>query len=259
MTPPPPTTPRSASSPAGPAPSTPDPASPGEPPDAHASTAAGAPSMPGTPGQSVAPATPVTSVTSLRGSPFPSAATLALARAPRPELERALQRGTTPDIDALIGWEFRGINVTPPGAPPIAQILGIQKFIKGFYLATGTFSDGRVMGYNCPVMQNVLDGRWRARPSDAAPKRFGFFEVGPVDPTSRDNAYLHAVLLDYGKGGNPAGDPSRGLRDYLVQLDDDRWLGKAHYALGPARIAVGYFLLERFRRGPAELPPRPRR
>jgi hypothetical protein len=179
------------------------------------------------------------------GSPFPSAAALALARAPRAELERAVQRGATPDVDALIGWEFRGINATPPGAPPIARLLGIEKFIKGFFRG----SDRRVMGYNCPVVQNVLDGRWRARPSDAAPKRFGFYEVGPVDATSRDNAYLHAVLLDYGKGGNPAYDPSRGLRDYLVQIDDDRWLGKAYYALGPARIAVGYFLLERFRRG----------
>ena len=53
------------------------------------------------------------------------------------------------------------------------------------------------MGYNCPVEQNVLDGRWH---TDA--KRFGFYEVAPVDATSTDNKYLHAVLLDYGKGGN---------------------------------------------------------
>ncbi|HET7505724.1 MAG TPA: hypothetical protein VFK02_32110, partial [Kofleriaceae bacterium] len=190
-------------------------------------------------------------------SPFPSAATLALAHAPRPELERAILRGATPDLDALVGWEFRGINATPLGAPPIARLVGIQKFIKGFYREPGGSGDSRVMGYNTPVVQNILDGRWRARPSDAAPRRFGFFEVGPVDPTARDNEYLHAALLDYGKGGNPALDPSRGLRDYLVQLDDDLWLGKAYYALGPARIAVGYFLLERFRPGPTE--PRPRR
>ncbi|HEU4732331.1 MAG TPA: hypothetical protein VFT22_30765 [Kofleriaceae bacterium] len=227
----------------------PSPSPSGPAPGATSSPPPGAPPLPGA-------AAPAASTAPPAGSPFPSAATLALVHAPRRELERALQRGATPDVDALVGWELRGINATPLGAPPIARLLGIQKFIKGFYREAGGARAGRVVGYNTPVVQNVLDGRWRARPSDAAPRRFGFFEVGPVDATARDNEYLHAVLLDYGKGGNPALDPSRGLRDYLVQLDDDRWLGKAYYALGPVRIAVGYFLLERFRRGPAELPPR---
>lgn len=179
---------------------------------------------------------------------FPTTAALALARAPRPELERAFQRGTTPDVDALVGWEFRGINATPEGAPPIARLAGVQKFVKGMFRA----DDGRVMGYNSPVVQNVLDGRWRMRPSDEAPKRFGFYQVTPVDPTSRDNHYLHAVLIDYSKGGNPPFDITRGLRDYLVQVDADNpdlFLGKAYYAVGPARLAVGFFVLERFRRG----------
>ena len=184
-------------------------------------------------------------------SELPSLDALALARAPREELERAFVRGAAPDLDALVGWEHRGINCTPAGAPPLARLAGIQKFVKGFYRA----GDGRALGYNCPVVQNALDGRWQTRPSDAAPKRFGFYTVAPVDPTSRDNAYLHAFLLDYGKGGNPALDPSRGLRDYLVQLDAERWLGKAYYAAGPARIPVGFFVLERWRRGPAQ-PPR---
>jgi hypothetical protein len=108
------------------------------------------------------------------------------------------------------------------------------------------------MGYNCPVVQNVLDGRWHTKPSDTAPKRFGFYEVAPVDPTARDNHYLHSVLLDYGKGGNKAYDPSRGLRDYLVQVDRDNpdlYLGKAYYALGPLRVHSNFFILERFRRG----------
>lgn len=183
-------------------------------------------------------------------SGLPSAAALALARAPRRELELALVRGATPDTDALVGWEFRGINATPKGAPPIARLAGIQKFVKGMFRA----EDGRVMGYNTPVVQNVLDGRWQPRPSDADPKRFGFYTVAPVDPTSRDNHYLHALLLDYGKGGNPAWDVTRGLRDYLVQVDADNpdfLIGKAYAAVGPARIPVGYFVLERWRRAPA--------
>ena len=82
------------------------------------------------------------------------------------------------------------------------------------------------------------------------PRRFGFYRVDPVDPTSRDNAYLHSVLLDYGKGGNKRLDPTSGLRDYLVRVDDDNddlFLGKAYYALARARIATNFFLLERFR------------
>jgi hypothetical protein len=183
---------------------------------------------------------------------LPSAAALALARSSRRELERALQRGSTPDIETLIGWEFRGINTTPPGSPPIARLAGIQKFVKGMFRA----DDGRAMGYNCPVVQNVLDGRWHTRPSDESPRRFGFYELVPVDPTSRDNHYLHALLIDYGKGGNPAWDITNGLRDYLVQVDaddPDLFLGKAFAAIGPARLPLGFFVLERFRRGPAHV------
>lgn len=175
--------------------------------------------------------------------PFPTAAALALERARHRELELAFVRGATPDLDALVGWEFRGIN-----HPTWARIAGIKKFVKGFYRG----DDDRVMGYNCPVVQNVLDGRWHTKPSDTAPKRFGFYEVAAVDATARDNAYLHSVLLDYGKGGNKPWDPSRGLRDYLVQVDPanpDLFLGKAYYALGPLRVHSNFFILERHRRG----------
>ncbi|MGN6106784.1 MAG: hypothetical protein ACTHU0_16875 [Kofleriaceae bacterium] len=175
--------------------------------------------------------------------PFPTAAALALEQASHRELETTFQRGATPDLEALVGWEFRGIN-----HPAWARIVGIKKFVKGFFRG----EDGRAMGYNCPVVQNVLDGRWHTKPSDTAPKRFGFYEVAPVDPTRRDNTYLHAVLLDYGRGGNPVWDPSSGLRDYLVQVDPanpDLFLGKAYYALGPARVHSNFFILERHRRG----------
>jgi len=175
--------------------------------------------------------------------PFPTAAALALEASTRDELELVMVRGAMPALEALVGWEFRGIN-----HPAWARLAGIKKFVKGFFRG----EDGRVMGYNSPVVQNVLDGRWRTLPSDTAPKRFGFYEVAPVDATRRDNAYLHAVLLDYGRGGNRPWDPTSGLRDYLVQVDPanpDLFLGKAYYALGPLRVHSNYFILERFRRG----------
>ena len=179
----------------------------------------------------------------LHVSPFPSPAALALESTTHAELDTAFIRGVTPDVEGLVGWEFRGIN-----HPAWASLVGIKKFIKGFFRKP----DGRVVGYNCPVAQNVLDGRWYARPNDTAPKRFGFYTVEPVDATARDNAYLHALLLDYGKGGNKPWDPTRNIRDYIVQVDPqnpDLLLGKAYMALGPLRVHTNYFILERHRRG----------
>ncbi|MBA2542721.1 MAG: hypothetical protein H0V17_23960 [Deltaproteobacteria bacterium] len=175
--------------------------------------------------------------------PFPTDAALRLEASSHGALERVFLRGEMPELDQLVGWEFRGIN-----HPRWAKLAGIKKFVKGFYQN----EYGRVMGYNCPVVQNVLDGRWHTKPSDTAPKRFGFYEVAPVDATARDNEYLHSVLLDYGKGGNKVWDPTSGLRDYLVQVDPanpDLFLGKAYYAVGPLRVHSNFFILERFRRG----------
>ncbi len=183
-----------------------------------------------------------------RPSPFPSPLALRLEQMPMRELEHVFVRGVTPDLDQLVGWEFRGINHLPLNALRIGELAGIKKFVKGFYRA----EDGRVMGYNIPVGRNALDGRWHLKPSDSEPKRWGFYEVAAVDPTARDNDYLHAVLLDYGKGNNPKLDPSQNLRDYLVQVDPknpDMYLGKAFYALGPLRVPAGFFILERHRVG----------
>jgi hypothetical protein len=185
-------------------------------------------------------------------SPFPSRRALQLEQTPMHELEQVFVRGTTPELSALVGWEFRGINHLPLNDYlPLAQLVGIKKFVKGFF----TGEDGRVMGYNIPVGRNVLDGRWHLKPTDREPKRFGFYQVAPVDPTVRDNTYLHAVLLDYSKGGNAKLDPTNGLRDYVVQVDPDNpdlFLGKAFYAVGPLRIPTNFFILERHRSGLTE-------
>jgi hypothetical protein len=164
-----------------------------------------------------------------------------IAHLPLAAVEELMLRGDTPDPTALVGWEWRGLNLGP-----VAPLTPFQKFVKGFYRA----GSGAVLGYNLPIIQDGPTRPWRAKPSDEAPKRFGFFLVERPDPTSRDNAYLHAQLLDYGRGGNSLVDPTRGLRDYLVRVEkgkDDLLLGKAYYALGPARVPVGFFVLERRR------------
>ena len=177
----------------------------------------------------------------------------ALARLGNDELERVFHRGVTPDAQGLVGWEFRGHNT-----PPWFRLLGIQKFVKGFF----TDGDGGVWGYNSPVVQDGVERPWRIKPSDDQPKRFGFYTVAPVDAAAKDNRYLHALLLDYGRGRNPRLDPSAGLRDYLVQVerdDADLLLGKAYYALGPLRVPTfSFFVLDRHRPGPRELARRDR-
>lgn len=181
------------------------------------------------------------------GAGVPSERQLQLGRLSMRELETVFVRGVTPDPERLAGWEFRGLN-----ALPLLALFGIRKFIKGFYRR-----DGALWGYNTPAVQNGLPERWSARPSEDNPKRFGFYKVVPVDPTARDNKYLHALLLDYGLGNNPRLDPSAGLRDYLVQVDaanPDLYLGKAYYALGPARLPLAsFFILERHRKGLADV------
>jgi hypothetical protein len=105
------------------------------------------------------------------------------------------------------------------------------------------------------VKQGPLTDEWQPVPSDDSPKRHGFYRVREVRADDIDNAHLHALLLDYGQGDNPRFDVTRGLRDYLVQIEDDVYLGKAFYALGRVRIELPtMFILDRFRRG---MPPTP--
>jgi hypothetical protein len=172
----------------------------------------------------------------------PSGRLLELERASRKDLEALFVRGKRPALDDLGGWEFRGVNT-----PAWAARVGIKKFCKGFY-----WNDSQLRGYNTPVEQNALGESWVVKPNEDKPKRFGFYLVSPVDAASRDNAYLNAVLLDYGRGDNRRFDPTRGLRDYLVELDgEDRtlYLGKAFYAVGPVRVPASFFLLERWKKG----------
>jgi len=160
------------------------------------------------------------------------------------ELENVFLRGETPNLEDMVGWECRGMN-----QPFWARFAGIKKFIKGIEQR-----DSGVFGYNTPVVQNGVNKPWISKPRGRAAKRFGYYQVEAVDATSIDNKYLHAVLLDYGKGGNSRFDPSAGLRDYVVQVDagnPDLFLGKAYYAVGSRRISTNFFILERLRRAEA--------
>ena len=165
-----------------------------------------------------------------------------LATAGRRARKDAFEGGQAPSISNLTGHEFRGCNTAW-----IASLLGFRKFVKAFFDA-----EGRPYGCNTPVEQNGLDGDWIARPSEARPKRFGFFSVEPAAGSGR---HQNAALLDYSQGRNSLFQPARLLRDYIVRGSadsDDLLLGKAYVALGPLRVPVSYFVLERRRALPDE-------
>lgn len=168
---------------------------------------------------------------------------LELGRQPMKELERVMLRGEPPEPDELAGHEWRGMNVAD-----FTKVLGIKKFIKGFYKNAA----GQLYGYNVPVVQDALTDPWSkvVKKGGGEARPFGFFRVDPVDPATRDNAYLGSLLLDYGRGGNHDLDPTSRLRDYLVRVNrgsDELLLGKAFVAVGPLRVPVGFFVLERLR------------
>ena len=170
-----------------------------------------------------------------------SARYLDLARKSKRELDAVFAAGSPPDVPALTGFEFRGYN-----QPRAAALLGIRKFIKVFYLD----SAGRPFGCNTPVTQNGLEDEWLARPTAAAPKRYAFFQVEPVNPDAPDELRRGAAFLDYSRGGNRAYDIANIIRDYLVRVEpgsDELLLGKAFFVVAGARLANSYFVIERYR------------
>lgn len=161
--------------------------------------------------------------------------------------EALMLGGTAPKFEDLVGWEFAGAN-----SLILTRLLGIRKFVKGYYEGTPLSATGPtpfVQGYNVDVRQNADDAEHLYYPSDEKPKRHGFFRVHAAVPGARDAKYPNALLLDYGLGGNGLFGPP--LRDYLVQIypdDPDLLLGKAYVALGPVRIPVSFFVLKRLRK-----------
>ncbi len=160
--------------------------------------------------------------------------------------EALMLAGTAPTFESLAGWEFAGAN-----ALILTRLVGIRKFVKGFYEGAPRAAGPTpfLQGYNVNVRQNADDAEHLYSPSDEHPKRHGFYRVHAPVPGARDARYPNGLLLDYGLGGNGLFGPP--LRDYIVQIypdDPDLLLGKAYVALGPLRIPVSFFILRRLKR-----------
>lgn len=175
---------------------------------------------------------------------------LCLAR--NEDLEEVMRVGVQPRLDSLAGWEFRGYNTLD-----LTTLLGIRKFKKGFYLedpSQDPSSSERIQGYNVQVVQTPLGDDWFSKIRYGQTLKHGWYDCYPARLGELDNKYPNAVLINYDCSRNPVWDPSRKLRDYLVQVypdNPDLYLGKAYAALfGPLRVFVSYFVLERSNESP---------
>ncbi len=161
--------------------------------------------------------------------------------------EAIMRTGVAPRFEDLAGWEFGGGN-----AVPLFRLLGIRKFVKGFYEGPPRAPQGPepfIQGYNVDVAGNADDEPHLMKPSPESPKRYGFYRVHRVVEGARDDKYPNALLLDYGLGGNGLFGPP--LRDYLVQVypdDPDLLLGKAYLNILGLRVPSNFFVLKRLHR-----------
>jgi len=175
-----------------------------------------------------------------------------LARSDLASLERVLAEGVAPSFSSIIGYEFRGWNVLTPIAKPVMQVLGFQRFAKGFYAdGVGDVDQrDRIDGYNVKIRPGKLTDPWTAKPTDENPTRHSFFHVWAPNKGPHGGRHPHALFLNYDLDENGLFD-GRGLRDYMVQPDRDNpdlVIGKAYMKLGPLTIVGGFFIAERLRR-----------
>jgi len=169
-----------------------------------------------------------------------------LALASNDELEHVMRCSVSPDPARLVGWEFRGWNTFD-----LTQVLGIRKFKKGFYQEDPVADPAHgINGYNVQTVLNGLGEDWFDKIKEGNSIKHGWYDCGPVDLSATDNKYPNGLLINYDCDKNPTFDPSRKLRDYIVQPyadNDDLLLGKAYIALvGPLRLFISYFVLERY-------------
>ena len=168
-----------------------------------------------------------------------------LAMSTAATLEEVLCAGTAPAVEDLAGSEFRGWNT-----PFFASWVGILRFKKGFFLDPK--AGGALRGYNKNIMSGGgINDPWDESGPGGKAKPFGFYDV----VSSSTEPYSNSVVLNYNCPRNFSLDPTKLLRDYLVQVDPenpDLFLGKAYLALPPKWPCVSYFILERV--GQAEIP-----
>lgn len=173
-----------------------------------------------------------------------------LALSDFPALEELLTTRPAPSLEKIVGCEFRGWNVLVPLSKPVALMMGMQRFAKGFFVRPGVdvASAPFIEGYNIKIGRGGLKDTWTAQGGGAL-KRFAFYRVHKPGEGDRLGRYPHSVFLDY-REGDPRNSifTGDGLRDFVVQITPDLLLGKAYFTLGPLTVVGGFFVAERWRK-----------
>jgi hypothetical protein len=160
------------------------------------------------------------------------------------ELAALLAGGHPLAPEALAGATYRGTSL---GLPKLVEKLTWRTFRKAFHQE----ATGAVRGWNVRVEQAAP---YTALSKAGEPWTFGHFEVVALRAgESPLPVAAGGALLDYGRGGNPALDPTSNVRDPVVSLvagAADLLLGWTYVrALGRSFKTPSFFLLER--EGPA--------
>ncbi len=159
----------------------------------------------------------------------------------RTQLAEALAAGHTIAPEALANRVYRGVSL---GLPAFIDRLAWKTFAKVF------FRDRErqiLRGWNLRLEQTGLEGPLVPLQKRGADFAFGHFRVEPAAGYTLPRALPQALVLDYGRGGNPRFDPTRAVRDPIVAIHEgsaDLLLGWTYLDLGALRIGTpSYFTL----------------
>ena len=153
------------------------------------------------------------------------------------DYRRMMKNGQDVHPSELQG-KWRGIN------KGIATVAIDQQFVKHFHHDGNQVRGGNISVHQVPNDQLGING-WQP----VAGQEYGVArkEANFLVQTPKRKCCWHkkGVILNYRQGENRKGDPSKLITDELVKLDDNHMLGRATVKLGPIKIPLAYFVLER--------------
>lgn len=166
-----------------------------------------------------------------------------LRRAKPAELRARILEGHPVDPAALEGWAYRGTSL---GLPRVVERLTWKTFQKTFYRQPGT---GRLVGWNVRLEQDGVDAPSRPKLRRGVPVTTWHYEVLRPEGVRLPRGFARGLVIDYGRGRNPAIETIRFMKDPLVAVEPgnaDLLLGVTYVALGRLCVETPtYFLLER--------------
>jgi len=152
------------------------------------------------------------------------------------DYRRMFMRGRTPTPAELQG-QWRGVN------KGIVRLFGFRQFVKEIQPhGSVMFGDNIQVHQVSDQMLRCCGWQPKVNPRTGLLQRNGRYRV--KRPTFR-GPFGHGVIFSYREGGNRRGDMSRMIVDQVVLIDHNHLLGRASVRLGPLKIPVAYFVLER--------------